>query len=88
MVVPTAAAMEMPREAVGSSLEATLHAVNGMLESHEQLSTLFIIDDPWTVENELLTPTMKIKRDKLEARYADVIRQEGGTIVWGEAPGG
>ncbi len=87
VVVPTAAAMEMPREALSSSLEATLHEVNDMLESHEQLSTLFIIDDPWTVENELLTPTMKIKRDKLEARYAGVIRQEGGTIVWGEAPG-
>ena len=57
-----------------------------MLESHEQLSTLYVIDDPWTVENELLTPTMKIKRDKLEARYADVIRQEGGAIVRCEAP--
>ena len=87
VVVPTAAAMEMPREAVNSSLEATLQAVNDMLESHEKLSTLYVIDDPWTVENELLTPTMKIKRDKLEARYADVIRQEGGTIIWCDATG-
>ncbi len=86
VIVPTGAAMEMPRDEVSSSLEATLHAVNDMLESHERLSTLYVIDDPWTVENELLTPTMKIKRDKLEARYANVIRQEGGTIVWGEAP--
>ena len=86
VVIPTAAAREMPREDVDSSLEATLHAVNDMLESHEQLSTLYVIDDPWTVENELLTPTMKIKRDKLEARYADVIRQEGGAIVRCEAP--
>lgn len=86
VVIPTAAAREMPREDVDSSLEATLHEVNDMLESHEQLSTLYVIDDPWTVENELLTPTMKIKRDKLEARYADVIRQEGGAIVRCEAP--
>ncbi len=86
VVIPTAAAREMPREDVDSSLEATLHAVNDMLESHEQLSTLYVIDDPWTVENELLTPTMKIKRDKLEARYAEVIRQEGGAIVRCEAP--
>ncbi|MGB5257943.1 MAG: AMP-binding protein [Woeseiaceae bacterium] len=82
VVVPTAAAMQMPGADVDSSLEATLHAVNDMLESHEKLSTLYVIDDPWTVENELLTPTMKIKRDKLEARYADVIRQEGGAIIW------
>ena len=86
VVVPSRAAMEMSREDVDDSLEATLHTVNGMLESHEKLSTLFVVDDPWTVENELLTPTMKIKRDKLEARYADLIRQEGGTIVWGAVP--
>ncbi|MDH3532738.1 MAG: AMP-binding protein, partial [Gammaproteobacteria bacterium] len=87
VVVPTAAAMEMSREDVGGSLEVTLHTVNDMLESHEKLATLYIIDDPWTVENELLTPTMKIKRDQLEARYADVIRQAGGPIVWCNAPG-
>jgi long-subunit acyl-CoA synthetase (AMP-forming) len=86
VVVPSRAAMEMSREDVDNSLEATLHTVNRMLESHEKLSTLFVVDDPWTVENELLTPTMKIKRDKLEARYADLIRQEGGTIVWGAVP--
>jgi long-chain acyl-CoA synthetase len=86
VVVPTAAAMEMPREDVDSSLEATLHAINDMLESHEKLSTLYITDDPWTVENELLTPTMKIRRDKLEARYANVIREGDGTIIWCETP--
>ena len=86
VVVPSRAAMEMSREDVDNSLEATLHEVNRMLESHEKLSTLFVVDDPWTVENELLTPTMKIKRDKLEARYADLIRQEGGTIVWSAVP--
>lgn len=86
VVVPSRAAMEMSREDVDNSLEATLHTVNSMLESHEKLSTLFVVDDPWTVENELLTPTMKIKRDKLEARYADLIRQEGGAIVWSAVP--
>jgi long-chain acyl-CoA synthetase len=28
---------------------------------------------PWTVENGLITPTMKIKRPELEAHFADVI---------------
>jgi len=30
--------------------------------------------DPWTVENELITPTMKLRRSKLEGRFASEIR--------------
>ena len=86
VVVPSAAAAEMSRDDVAGSLEETLRAVNDMLESHEKLASVFVVDDPWTIENDLLTPTMKFKRDKLEARYADVIRQEGGAIVWAEVP--
>jgi long-chain acyl-CoA synthetase len=33
------------------------------------------IADPWTVENELLTPTLKPKRNKIEARYAQEIEE-------------
>ncbi len=87
VIVPSAAAMEMSREDVTSSLKATLHEVNDMLESHEKLSTLFVVDDPWTIENDLLTPTMKFKRDKLEERYAEMIREETGTVAWPEVPG-
>jgi long-chain acyl-CoA synthetase len=29
--------------------------------------------DPWTVENGLITPTLKLKRNNLAARYADGI---------------
>jgi long-chain acyl-CoA synthetase len=29
--------------------------------------------DPWTVENDLITPTLKLKRNKIEERYAKEI---------------
>ena len=82
VVVPSANARSMPRNDVESSLEETLRSVNDTLESHERVATIHVVDDPWTIENELLTPTMKFKRDQLEARYKDMIRDEGGTIVW------
>ena len=82
VAVVVLSAAEASREAIESSLETTLREVNDMLESHERLSTIFVVADPWTIENGLLTPTMKIKRDKLEARYDELIRQDGGTIVW------
>ncbi|MBU2675745.1 MAG: AMP-binding protein, partial [Gammaproteobacteria bacterium] len=84
VVVPSTAAGEKSREAIESSFETTLHEVNEMLESHERLSTIYVVEDPWTIEKGLLTPTMKIKRDKLEARYDELIRQDGGTIVWSD----
>ena len=62
--------MEMPRVDVDNSFEATLLAVNDMLESHEKLATLYVVDDPWTIENDLLTPTMKIKRRVVHRKYA------------------
>ncbi|MDH3378907.1 MAG: AMP-binding protein, partial [Gammaproteobacteria bacterium] len=85
VVVPSAGARLASRESIHSSFETTLSEVNGMLESHERLSTIYVVDEPWTIENGLLTPTMKIKRDKLEVRYDELIRQEGGTIVWCES---
>ena len=87
VVVPSAAAHDQSREAIESSLEATLHTVNDTLEPHEQLSSIYVVGDPWTTGNQLLTPTMKIKRDKLEARYDALIRQDGGVIVWCTVPG-
>ena len=87
VVVPSVASRDESRDVITASFEKTLHAVNEMLESHEKLERIFVVDDPWTIENDLLTPTMKIKRDKLEVRYADMIRQGDGRIVWSESPG-
>jgi long-subunit acyl-CoA synthetase (AMP-forming) len=39
--------------------------------------------DEWSIENKLLTPTMKIKRDQLEERYAAELSRLGADrIVW------
>jgi long-chain acyl-CoA synthetase len=27
--------------------------------------------EPWTIENEVLTPTMKIRREKVEVRFGE-----------------
>lgn len=51
-------------------LKATLDNVNSELESHQRLDHIIVSDDPWTIENEILTPTLKIKRSKLEERYS------------------
>jgi long-chain acyl-CoA synthetase len=44
--------------------------VNAQLDPHEQLECLVITTDPWSVENDILTPTMKVKRNKIEDLFA------------------
>ncbi len=42
----------------------------GGFPSHAQVRAVHATFDAWTTENGLLTPTLKIKRDRLEQRYA------------------
>ena len=86
VVVLSEAAHHLPRENVGNSLKATLDDVNRHLESHERLSNMIVVDDEWTTENGLLTPTLKVKRDVLEERYKDLICRPFETkIAWESA---
>jgi long-chain acyl-CoA synthetase len=50
-------------------LKKILLTTNSSLNKHEQLSNIVVLFDEWTVENKLLTPTMKIKRNQLERIY-------------------
>jgi len=43
--------------------------VNPKLDSHEKIHNIIIVKEDWTVENKLLTPTMKIKRNAIEKLY-------------------
>jgi len=42
--------------------------------AHAAVPEFWLTLDPWTVENDLITPTMKLKRSKLESRFASEIR--------------
>lgn len=67
----TRAALADPerRVALEASLEAFLEATNQQLEAHERLACLVLVSEPWTVDNGLLTPTLKIRRNLIEERY-------------------
>jgi len=46
---------------------------NQQAASHEKIRDFTLIPEPFSVENEMLTPTMKPKRRIIERHYADVI---------------
>jgi len=49
--------------------------VNGSLDPHERLQAIVVAREPWTVDNGLLTPTMKLKRNAIEERYASSVKE-------------
>jgi len=59
-------------DAAGLQAELSQHLadVNAKLDPHEQLDTLVLIKTPWTVDNGFITPTFKVKRNRVEEVYA------------------
>ena len=75
--------------ALEESLRAQMEQLNGQLDPHERVKFLAIADGPWTVGNGLVTPTLKIKRTLLEARYLAFIddwRNCNSPVVWESEP--
>lgn len=68
-----------PREDIERGLVAEMEAVNTTLEPHEAIGKIVVVKDPWTIDNNLMTPTMKVKRNEIEKRYHALIAKEGET---------
>jgi long-chain acyl-CoA synthetase len=55
---------------LGRTLQNLMTQVNAELDPHERLQFLALVDGPWDIDSGLITPTMKLKRNALEQRYA------------------
>jgi long-subunit acyl-CoA synthetase (AMP-forming) len=58
------------REQVQVELGRLLAGVNTAASDAEQLRMIVVVREPWSIENGCLTPTMKIRRARIEAGVA------------------
>ncbi|RYU96551.1 AMP-binding protein [Emticicia agri] len=85
LVVLSDFARTTARQKVNESLEATLKGLNPTLKPYEKVQRIVILKDTWTVDNNKLTPTMKIKRGNIEKEFAAQLEpwyNKKETVVW------
>jgi long-chain acyl-CoA synthetase len=90
LVMLSAEAVQRAASAAGkaeleASLAAHLKTVNATLDPHEQMDCLVVMTEAWTVDNDLITPTFKVKRNRIEdlysPRYASW-ESAGRPVIW------
>jgi len=54
---------------VGKTLKIKINKVNQNLAKIEQIKKFFIINEKFSIENGMLTPTLKLKRYKIVKKY-------------------
>lgn len=59
------------KEELAKSLLGTVDELNPKLENFEKIAKVIIMEEDWSVDNGLLTPTLKVKRNKVEGIHMD-----------------
>lgn len=62
-------AQTLPKGEINKRIENTLLQINQQVASFEKISSVVILSEPWDVSNGILTPTLKIKRDRLNQLF-------------------
>jgi long-chain acyl-CoA synthetase len=75
LIILSAAGNLKDKSEVEDSLEATIRSVNPSLASHEKVAKCVIMKEEWSTENGLMTPTLKVKRNRVEAIHQPFYRE-------------
>jgi long-chain acyl-CoA synthetase len=73
------------RQELQNDFERELVLINQQLDPHERLSCLVLDQTPWTVDSGFITPTLKVKRNQIEAVYGpsfEAWSELQKSIVW------
>lgn len=73
------------RKEIEASFTELITRVNKAVDPHEQLAFVIIVSDEWTIGNNFLTPTLKLKRNVVEDTYESQVEEwygKGQKVIW------
>ena len=74
LVVPSAKGKLKTRDELNQSLLNSILDINPTLEKHEKIEKAVVMKEDWTIDNGLMTPTLKIKRSQVEKIHLPMYR--------------
>jgi long-chain acyl-CoA synthetase len=72
IAVLTEEARGLPEFAIEASIRETIAQVNSEVEKHARIGAVIVSLEPWSIENDILTPTLKIRREQVEQRFGEL----------------
>ncbi len=70
--VLSAIAQERDQAEIEQDLRKIVESVNDDVEKHARMGALIISADPWSIDNGMLTPTLKIRREQVEKAFGEL----------------
>ena len=68
-------AQKQERDDIETALRAQVAATNKNVDKHERIGAVIVTTEPWTIANEILTPTLKIRREQVETRFGELAQR-------------
>ena len=85
LAVPSEGTNSIDKDTLKQQLSNKLELVNKNLVSYRKVSTIVIMKEAWSPENGLCTPTLKIKRVKIDEKFMSKYSQwheNSEAIIW------
>ena len=84
LAVPSESAIKN-KEDVTKKLTKVLEDVNSKLDNYKKVSKIILVREDWLPENGMTTPTLKIKRAKIDEKFSNSYvdwEKNGKTVIW------